>query len=496
MTSASGQSALAPWRQAATVLALIGVIALLGTLAATPDETETLSLPVLLPALLLVLATAFAARDRTSPGWQSTLQFASIAMWTALAAILLTAAAQILPRALAALPLSSGTFAPGGAITAGALAGLAAWIAPRRTLEIALATATFAVLCGAFSGSGLLAAASGTALSAALTLTVLLMLARRGRVPAPGDPSLRPLLDWPSKPFRSPGAPADPGHPTRIWIITGIILAAAILFLAVPSLDLRTSALFYDPTRGFTLNVAPRTNDLRGVFEAMIFATALIPLILWSHALRDPGRTQIPHQVWGFATFAMLLGPGLLANEILKNNWGRARPADITQFGGTADFSLPFQITDQCARNCSFVSGEGSGIAMAAIVLLTLAWPAVRHRPWPWLALVCLPAALGISLRVMKGRHFLSDTVFAILLMALVAAVLYRWFAIRQHRKAITTRALFDDIAATLDYLWPGGQGVSLWRDLLHLGRSVPMALGAAFWQGSAEPKAGGTQDD
>ena len=67
MTSASGQSALAPWRQATIVLALIGVIALLGTLAATPDETESLSLPVLLPALLLILVTAFAARDRTSP---------------------------------------------------------------------------------------------------------------------------------------------------------------------------------------------------------------------------------------------------------------------------------------------------------------------------------------------------------------------------------------------------------------------------------------------
>ena len=66
---------------------------------------------------------------------------------------------------------------------------------------------------------------------------------------------------------------------------------------------------------------------------------------------------------------AFCFGPGLVVNGVLKAFWGRARPSQILEFGGAAQFTPPVQIADQCARNCSFVSGEASGVTMLAIAI-------------------------------------------------------------------------------------------------------------------------------
>ena len=35
---------------------------------------------------------------------------------------------------------------------------------------------------------------------------------------------------------------------------------------------------------------------------------------------------------------SFLIGPGVAANLVLKENWGRPRPNGVQQFAGTADF--------------------------------------------------------------------------------------------------------------------------------------------------------------
>ena len=39
-----------------------------------------------------------------------------------------------------------------------------------------------------------------------------------------------------------------------------------------------------------------------------------------------------------FLALVLALGPGLIVNGLLKPNWNRPRPCDITEFGGTVDF--------------------------------------------------------------------------------------------------------------------------------------------------------------
>ena len=47
-------------------------------------------------------------------------------------------------------------------------------------------------------------------------------------------------------------------------------------------------------------------------------------------------------KAWLFLFLGLLVGPGLVVNGILKDHWGRARPAEIIEFGGTAHFSPAF----------------------------------------------------------------------------------------------------------------------------------------------------------
>jgi lipid A 4'-phosphatase len=93
--------------------------------------------------------------------------------------------------------------------------------------------------------------------------------------------------------------------------------------------------------------------------------------------------------------------------------WGRARPGDILELDGKEDFTPWFQISDACANNCSFVSGDAS-VGFAVIVLYFLS----KKMVFFWLSLFC---GFGIGLiRIMEGGHFVSDIVIAALVLYLV----------------------------------------------------------------------------
>jgi lipid A 4'-phosphatase len=86
-------------------------------------------------------------------------------------------------------------------------------------------------------------------------------------------------------------------------------------------------------------------------------------------------------------------------------------------------------MTDQCARNCSFVSGEGSGAAalvIGGLVVLHALRTRLGERVITVAQLFLATSAFtAAALRVILGRHFLSDTIFAALLVALIALLLW-----------------------------------------------------------------------
>lgn len=221
--------------------------------------------------------------------------------------------------------------------------------------------------------------------------------------------------------------PADPLR-TALLLVAAIGLTFAV-FALWPGLDLAVSGLFYRPGAGFPLDGFGPTEWLRLAIWRLSIVLVLASAVFLLLALAT-GRAPftVPGRVWGFILALYALAVGLLVHVGLKDHWGRARPADVLPFGGQAQFTPPHQITDQCLRNCSFVSGEVSGAVAFGIalwaVMTALDWrlPPAWHRRGRIVA-VAIPVLDALQ-RVSAGRHFLSDVLFAALFTLLAAVVL------------------------------------------------------------------------
>lgn len=239
-------------------------------------------------------------------------------------------------------------------------------------------------------------------------------------------------------------------------LVLAFVLAAAV-FLVWPGIDLWFSGLFHD---GEDFADADALEMSRHLIWSASIMVALGALALWLAWLPLGRKASLPGRLWGWIVLTYLLGPGILVNGILKEHWGRARPAQV--FRGDAEFSRPFVIVDECARNCSFVSGEASAATALAIVIGALAWPSLggrgRRRTVAVLGAVALLAGL---MRVATGRHFLSDVVFASFLTALVALALWHGLRVAAARDALSVRAVRSDVRTL------AGQLSRRWRQIL-----------------------------
>ncbi len=205
------------------------------------------------------------------------------------------------------------------------------------------------------------------------------------------------------------------------------VLAASWLFAAYPNLDIATSGLFYDGTT-FPIAANPWVNGLR---NALIWAEdgGFVLVLIACLISRKGPILNLPARAWGFQALVFVLGPGLIVNGLLKRHWGRARPFMTQDFGGNAQFSTAWQVADQCARNCSFVSGEAAG-ATALAISICMVLRANRHLMPPLVYQMGVGVALLLPLvtawqRMAAGRHYLSDVVLGTLLVALLAALLH-----------------------------------------------------------------------
>ncbi len=207
------------------------------------------------------------------------------------------------------------------------------------------------------------------------------------------------------------------------------VLAAAI-FLIWPQIDPAVVRWFYVENEGFPVARIEAVQRISSVlrFLAVASGLALIAALAWRSLGRAPA--WVPRRrTAAYLLTVLIVAPGLLVNTVLKDNWGRARPAQTVAFGGDKVFSPPLAISDQCERNCAFVSGDASvGFVLVVFALVH----AARRRLWLGIALV---AGLGIGMeRIAQGAHYPSDVVFAGVFVTAAAALLYRFMIERPAR--------------------------------------------------------------
>ena len=210
---------------------------------------------------------------------------------------------------------------------------------------------------------------------------------------------------------------------------TGLVIALAIgvvvgvVFGVAPRLDLAASAPFYDPnTHDFPLNGHVWSQYVRTAARVLI-TLLIVPagIALLGKFLFPRRRMLIKTEAVLFLIGTLAVGPGLLTNTLLKDHWGRARPIDVTEFGGTSRFTPWWDPRGDCPNNCSFVAGEPAG------AFWTLAPAALAPPQWRLLAYgaaLAFGGAVGV-LRIAGGGHFFTDVVFAGVFMYLVIWAAY-----------------------------------------------------------------------
>lgn len=202
------------------------------------------------------------------------------------------------------------------------------------------------------------------------------------------------------------------------WLLPAIFTLLLTPF--TPFLDLSIARFFYthsndpvehfmsSPVLNFLFELGPLPANLTAAFAAAI----LIGSYLFKHL-----------QKWRKPCLVLVLtyaiGAGLIINGVLKEYWGRPRPKQVEEFGGTQSFRPYYKpnFFHQPQPSKSFTCGH---CAMGFYFFsLWLVGKRLNNRRLEGLSLT-LALGLGIALslaRIMQGGHFFSDTLFSALIM-------------------------------------------------------------------------------
>ena len=205
----------------------------------------------------------------------------------------------------------------------------------------------------------------------------------------------------------------------RGWLILVGFLITSLLLSQFPGIDLQISRFFFD--KGFPQEQRWQAWFREGtsyfLWLSMAGVVAVYALNRWSKR----NLYGVDGKKVCYLFLVLILGAGLIVNVALKDHFGRARPRDVEEFGGSKQFTPAFVLSRECDTNCSFSSGEGAG----AFFSLALAMALSRRR-------AMFVAGLGLGsvvsfFRVASGAHFLSDIVVSFFVMLIVADVLYHY---------------------------------------------------------------------
>ena len=209
------------------------------------------------------------------------------------------------------------------------------------------------------------------------------------------------------------------------WFWLNIVAASTLVFW-LSSWDITIAQFFYDPATGakhWFLDDYPvwRSIFYDGVpYLAGIILVGSLLFTAVSTVLKRWYRLRL-YAIYLLLVF--IIGPGLLVNSLFKDHWGRARPMQVLELGGTEQYTPPlYYVANGHGR--SFPSGHSSvGFAFIAF------WFLLRKRK-PLLGKVALVSSLLLGIiigltRMAAGGHFLSDVMWSAWIPLFVAWLLY-----------------------------------------------------------------------
>ncbi|MGA7877920.1 MAG: phosphatase PAP2 family protein [Desulfoferrobacter sp.] len=205
------------------------------------------------------------------------------------------------------------------------------------------------------------------------------------------------------------------------FLVPLLILVALTMLFRWTDLDLKIESLFYSAKRGWIYR-----NDNPwmllyeyGAIPAIVLAVSALTALLVSfrYNVLAPFRRQML-----FILLTLLVGPGLIVNLGLKENWGRPRPREVVYFGGQKQFEKVWEKGPP--KNYSFPSGHA---AIGFFIVCPYFILRSRHRNWANAFLIIglvYGSSMGLA-RMIQGQHFPSDVIWSGGLVYLSAAGCY-----------------------------------------------------------------------
>lgn len=215
--------------------------------------------------------------------------------------------------------------------------------------------------------------------------------------------------------------------PRARLLLLCFVTSSLLLVAGFPDLDLRVSRLFYDGTGFHLANQwwARLLHNCVGYSIGLSLASVVGLYACNRFSRRNVCGVDGKKVIYLFVV--LILGAGLIVNVLFKNNFGRARPRNVEEFGGLQQFTPAFVVGDECVTNCSFSSGDGAG----AFFSLALALALSRKRAL-LLAAFGFGALVSFS-RIASGAHFLSDTIVSFFVMLIITDILYFYMLLPKH---------------------------------------------------------------
>ena len=211
---------------------------------------------------------------------------------------------------------------------------------------------------------------------------------------------------------------------SQLKIVNILFILFTVLFTIFPMLDIHISKYFFVDGK-FISEKYTFIKILRSNLKTIMIVIPTISLILLfvlvfikKNYHNDKYNLRFKLTLLGFI-IGPILGCGLIANLYFKDTWGRARPAYIVEFGGEKKYSQPFVKSDQCLKNCSWISGETSGA-------FSLMFGSLLLRNHIFLVFNYVLGLLVFFCRLSMGGHFFSDNIYAFFFM-IYLAYLYRY---------------------------------------------------------------------
>jgi lipid A 4'-phosphatase len=205
---------------------------------------------------------------------------------------------------------------------------------------------------------------------------------------------------------------------TLLMVLTGVFW--------LTDADIQIAGLFYSQSE----NCWPAMRDQPwhalyrfGQIPGVVMGAACAIFFL---ASRFRGRLNAWRKPTLFLALVMIVGPGLLVNVTLKPFFGRPRPLHTTEFGGMFNYVHALQRGE--ATNLDILESFPCGHASIGFFWMAPGFLLFRrHRRLAILVMSvgCLYGfAMGLA-RMVQGRHFASDVLWAGAIVYLTAVIVY-----------------------------------------------------------------------